>query len=111
MNTLLATVLIGLFGVLGTAKLAAIPAMRSAARHLGFSVGQYRMIGALELAGVAGLALGFTVTPIGVAAATGLTLLMLGAAAAHLRNRDPLPRVLLPLLVAATTATYLLTLP
>jgi hypothetical protein len=108
-NTLLATVLITLFGVLGVAKLAAVPAMRSAAHHLGFSVAQYRVIGAFELAGVAGVALGLLVTPIGVAAGIGLTLLMLGAAGAHLARRDTPPRVLLPLLVASVAVTYLLT--
>ncbi|MEJ3749606.1 DoxX family protein [Actinomycetes bacterium KLBMP 9797] len=110
MNILLGTILIVLFGVLGVAKLAALPAMRAAAHHLGFSVARYRVIGALELAGVAGVAIGFAAPPIGIAAGIGLILLMLGAAGAHLGHRDPLQRIVLPLLVAGVAVGYLLTL-
>ena len=41
----LAGVLIVAFTVLGTAKLAAVPAMRARAEHVGFSVSAYRWIG------------------------------------------------------------------
>ncbi len=109
MSLLLATILIALFGVLGVAKLAAVPAMRAAAHHLGFSIAQYRVIGALELAGVAGIALGLATPPIGVAAACGLTLLMLGAAGAHVAHRDGPTRVALPLAVAGIAVAYLQT--
>ena len=53
----LAVVLAVVFGVAGIAKISGAPVMRTAARHLGFSVDQYRVIGALELAGAVGLAL------------------------------------------------------
>lgn len=110
MNTVLTIALVAVFGVLGVAKLAAVPAMRAAARHLGFSVAAYRAIGALELAAAAGVALGPAASPIGIAAGIGLTLLMLGAAAAHLARRDHPARIALPLLVGATAFAYLLTL-
>ena len=50
---ILAGLLVIAVTVLGGAKLAAVPAMRSRAEHAGFSVAAYRRIGALEvLAGV-----------------------------------------------------------
>ena len=57
-----------------------------------------------------GVIAGFALPPLGIAAAIGLILLLLGAAAAHLKERDPLPRVLFPLLVAGITAVYLVTI-
>jgi hypothetical protein len=110
MNILLAIVLIGLFGALGVAKVAAVPAMRKKAHHLGFSVPSYRVIGVLELAGAAGVAIGLVAAPLGYAAAGGLVLLMLGAAGAHLVNRDGPRDIALPLLVGAVAVGYLLTL-
>jgi hypothetical protein len=107
-NTLFAIVLAALFGVLGVAKLAAVPAMRTAAHHLGFSVGQYRAIGALELAGAAGVALGPAVPAIGIAAGLGITLLMVSAAVAHVAHRDGPGRVAVALCVAGVAATYML---
>ena len=46
------------------------------------------MIGLLELAGVAGVLVGLRWAPIGVAAAIGLALLMLGAIVFHRRASD-----------------------
>jgi hypothetical protein len=56
--------------------------------HLGVSPIQWRGIGALELAGVAGVLIGLLWSPIGIAAAIGLILLSLGAVAFHLRASD-----------------------
>ncbi|PRX47476.1 DoxX-like protein [Prauserella shujinwangii] len=47
------------------------------------------VIGALELAAVAGLIAGFWFRPLALAASVGLVLLMIGAVAYHLRARDP----------------------
>ncbi|MFJ3623326.1 DoxX family protein [Streptomyces iakyrus] len=58
MTTVLAVTLSLVFLPLGLAKLAAVPSMRQAAAHLGMSVRLYRVVGALEVAGVAGLLLG-----------------------------------------------------
>ena len=49
---------------------------------------QWRVIGALELAGVAGVLAGLLWSPIGIAAAIGLALLSIGAVAFHLRASD-----------------------
>jgi len=56
--------------------------------HLGVKPVQWRMIGSLELAGVAGVLAGLAWAPIGVAAAVGLALLMLGAIGFHVRASD-----------------------
>jgi len=87
-TVVLAGVLVVAFGVLGSAKLAAAPAMRSRAEHVGFSVNAYRGIGALEILAVIGILVGVAIPLIGALAATGLVVLLGGAVAAHLRNRD-----------------------
>lgn len=110
MTTVLAVVLVVVFGVLGTAKLAAVPPMRTAAHHLGFTTDQYRFLGALELAGALGIVLGAVVAPVGIAAGVGLGLLMVGAVAAHVVRRDALPRVAPAVGVAGVAAAYVLTL-
>lgn len=104
--SIVAVVLAVVFGVLGTAKVAGAPVMRTAAHHLGFTVGQYRAIGALELAGALGLLAGLVVPVIGIAAAIGLCLLLLGAGIAHFGNRDGASRVAVPLVLVAVVAVY-----
>jgi hypothetical protein len=56
--------------------------------HLGVEPVQWRLIGLLELAGVAGVLVGLVWPPIGVAAAIGLALLVLGAIVFHVRASD-----------------------
>jgi hypothetical protein len=56
--------------------------------HLGIKPAQWRVIGLLELAGVAGVLAGLAWAPIGVAAAIGLALLVLGALVFHVRASD-----------------------
>jgi len=106
MTTVLAVVLSLVFLPLGLAKLAAAPFMRQAAAHIGMSVRLYRVVGALEVAGVVGVLAGLAWTPLGVAAATGLTLLTVAAAVAHLRHGDPLPRAVPAAVVALISLTY-----
>jgi len=76
------------FALLGSAKVAAVPAMRTRAEHVGFSVGSYRRIGVLELLGVTGLLVGLAVPQVGVLAAAGLLALLCGAVATHVRSGD-----------------------
>ncbi|MFE1196214.1 DoxX family protein [Streptomyces olivaceoviridis] len=54
---------------LGLAKTAAMPFMRQPAAHLGMPPDLHRVIGTLEIAAAAGLLLGLTSAPLGVAAA------------------------------------------
>jgi hypothetical protein len=87
------------FFALGSAKVLALAPLRARAAHLGFSTDAYRAIGALEIAGAAGVMLGLAVPPLGALAAAGLLLLLAGAVVAHLRNGDN-PRLLAPALLA-----------
>jgi uncharacterized membrane protein YphA (DoxX/SURF4 family) len=48
----------------------------------------WRLVGALEVVGALGLAAGFVVPVLGIAAAVGLALLMAGAIVTHARARD-----------------------
>jgi hypothetical protein len=99
-----------IFFLFGAAKLFALAPMRERATHAGFSVGAYRGIGALEIAGAAGLLLGLTVPVLGALASAGLLLLLAGALVTHVRNRD-LGRDLVPALVCAALVTgYLVAL-
>jgi hypothetical protein len=98
-----------LFVLLGVAKLLALPRMRALADHAGFSVAAYRGIGALEVAGAAGLLLGLAVPLLGFAAGAGLLLLLAGAVITHARNGDGFramaPAVVCAALVAGCLAT------
>jgi hypothetical protein len=63
----------------------------------------WRLIGALEVAGAIGLAVGLAVPVLGNAAAVGLSLNMAGAIGAHARTDDPrhaAPAALLLMLVS-----------
>ena len=97
-TTILAGVLVVAFTAAGAAKLAAVPAMRARAAHVGFSVAAYRRIGLLEILGVLGLLVGALLPVLGALAAAGLLLLLGGAMIAHLRSGDG-PRELAPALV------------
>jgi uncharacterized membrane protein YiaA len=82
--------------------------MRDRMTHLGVSTGLTRVIGALELAGIAGLLVGLFWWPLGVAAAVGLTLLLIGAAGYHLRAKDPVAVAVVPVVFAAASAALAL---
>lgn len=94
-----------LFVAGGSAKLAGVAAMRTDAEHFGFHCGIYRLIGAAEFAG------GLIVCTarlaqqplLGVVAATGLTALMFGTMAFHLKVTDSAVKAV-PAAVFALTA-------
>ncbi|MGW3248005.1 DoxX family protein [Streptomyces sp. NPDC001070] len=109
-TTVLAAVLAALFLLLGSAKLAAVPAMRQAAAHVGMTPTHYRLLGALEVAAAAGLLVGLRVTALGAAASVGLILLMAGAVVVHLRSGDPAARCLPAAVVGALAAVHLVLL-
>ncbi|NNN29228.1 DoxX family protein [Streptomyces sp. S3(2020)] len=98
------------FGALGLAKALAVPKMRELAAEAGFSVGAYRRVGLLELAGVAGVALGPAVPPLGGLAGAGLLLLLVGAAVVHLRKGDPVARLAPAVVCAVLVVGYLVAL-
>ncbi|MGO8966280.1 DoxX family protein [Mycobacterium sp.] len=80
--------LAALFGFAGVIKLAGVRQSLAIRDHLGVKPVQWRVIGALELAGVAGALAGLAWAPIGVAAAIGLALLILGAIVFHVHASD-----------------------
>ncbi|MFF4590913.1 DoxX family protein [Streptomyces sp. NPDC001388] len=108
--TVLAVLLAGIFLVLGSAKLATVPAMRQAAAHVGMTTTHYRLLGALEVAAAAGLLLGLRIIPLGAAASIGLLLLMAGAVVVHLRSGDPAARCLPAVIAGALAAAHLVLL-
>lgn len=102
-TTVLAGVLVVAFAGLGSAKLAAVPAMHARAEHVGYGIDVYRRIGALEILAVVGILVGVAVPVIGALAAMGLVLLLGGAVVVHLRNGDGF-RDLAPALVLGAVA-------
>ena len=109
-TSILAGLLVVAFAALGSAKLAAVPAMRVKAEHVGLSVSAYRRIGALEILAVAGLLVGAFAPLIGVLAAVGLLVLLGGAVLVHLRNGDGVREVVPAVVLGVVTLTYLLLL-
>lgn len=95
------------FTALGGAKILALAPMRDLAAEAGFSVGAYRVIGVLEVAGAAGVALGLLVPVLGALAGSGLLLLMAGAAITHGRKGDGLRGMTPALACAVLVACYL----
>ena len=66
--------------------------MLASASHFGIPWSSYRLIGVAELAAVAGVLAGLLWLPIGVAAASGMAVLLVGAADRPPAGRRPSPR-------------------
>ena len=99
-----------IFALLGLAKVFALTPMRALATEAGFSVGAYRGIGGLELAGAVGVALGPAVPLLGILAGAGLLLLLAGAVVTHVRNGDGLRKAAPALVCAVLVVAYLVVL-
>jgi DoxX-like family len=80
--------LAALLGFAGLIKVFGVKQSLTARDHFGVKPVQWRAIGALELAAVAGVLAGLAWWPIGVAAAVGAALLLLGAIGFHARASD-----------------------
>ncbi len=91
----------------GSAKLLAHPKMRRAAAHFGIPWSRYRLLGVAELAAAAGVLIGIWWPAVGVAAATGMILLLVGALVTHRRAGDPIKEAVPALLVLVITIAYL----
>jgi uncharacterized membrane protein YphA (DoxX/SURF4 family) len=70
------------------AKLLGHPKMRASAARFGIPWSRYRLIGVAELAAAAGVLAGVVSRPLGIAAAAGMAMLLVGALAAHRRAGD-----------------------
>ena len=88
-------------------KLTGQPRMRKSAAHFGIPWPRYRLIGAAELAAAAGILSGLWWHPLGVAAAAGTALLLLGALVTHGRAADSGKEMAPALLALAITLAYL----
>ena len=106
-TAILAGFLVVAFAALGSAKLAAVPAMRAKAAHVGFSVSAYRRIGLLEILAVLGLLVGAFIPLIGALAAAGLLMLLGGALVTHLRNGDGVREIAPALALGLVSLAYL----
>jgi hypothetical protein len=78
---------------LGGAKVLGVSQMADNARHLGYPLAAFKAVGAMEIGGAAGLLVGLYWPPLGIAASTGLLLLLAGAAASHLRAGDGIKEI------------------
>jgi uncharacterized membrane protein YphA (DoxX/SURF4 family) len=109
--TVIVTLLLAaLFMFSASIKLLGVSRSLAIRDHLGVKPLQWRLIGALELAGVAGVLIGLAWTPIAIAAAIGLALLSIGAIAFHIKASDRVvdmaPAVIGIALAAATAVLH-----
>ena len=88
-------------------KLAGNPKMRQSAAHFGIPWPRYRLIGIAELSAAAGILIGLWWHPLGVAAAAGMAVLLLGALITHRRAADGGKEMAPALLGLAITIAYL----
>jgi uncharacterized membrane protein YphA (DoxX/SURF4 family) len=88
-------------------KILGQPKMRQSAAHFGISWPRYRLIGVAELAAAAGVLIGLWWHPLGLAAAAGMALLLLGALITHRRAADNGKEMAPALLAIAITLAYL----
>jgi uncharacterized membrane protein YphA (DoxX/SURF4 family) len=88
-------------------KLLGHPKMRQSAAHFGIPWNRYQLIGAAELAAAAGILIGLWWHPLGVAAAAGMILLLLGAVSTHRQAADSGKEAAPALVTLAITLAYL----
>ena len=91
----------------GSAKLLGHPKMQKSAAHFGIPWHHYRLIGVAELAAAAGVLAGLWWHPLGVAAAAGMVVLLIGALITHRRALDTAKEMAPALLTLAITIAYL----
>ena len=107
MYTVLSILLAAACLVPASAKLLGHPKMQKSAAHFGIPWHHYRLIGIAELAAAAGVLAGLWWHPLGLAAAAGMTLLLLGALISHRRAADSGKEMAPALLALAITIAYL----
>jgi DoxX-like family len=91
-----------------SAKLAGASAVRESAAHFGIPWHRYRLISVPELAAAAGVLAGLWLHPLGIAAATGMAVLIAAALVAHRRASDDIKTMAPALVAAVITAAYLI---
>jgi uncharacterized membrane protein YphA (DoxX/SURF4 family) len=88
-------------------KLTGQPRMRKSAAHFGIPWPRYQLIGVTELAATAGILIGLWWHPLGLAAAAGMALLLIGAVITHRRAGDSTKEAAPALAALALTIAYL----
>jgi hypothetical protein len=88
-------------------KLTGQPRMRKSAAHFGIPWSRYRLIGAAELAAAAGILIGLWWHPLGLAAAAGMALLLVGAIIAHRKAADSVKDIAPAVVGLVLTLAYL----
>jgi DoxX-like family len=96
----ISVLLSAVFLATGTLKLIGTEWSMGHAERLGYLTRAWRGIGALEVAAALGLVVGLFVAALGVAAAAGSVLLMVGAVVSHLRVKDGPDHYVLPAVLA-----------
>jgi uncharacterized membrane protein YphA (DoxX/SURF4 family) len=91
----------------GAAKLMGQPKMRDSAARFGIPWHRYRLIGAAELAAAAGVLIGLWWHPLGVAAAAGMAVLLIGAVITHRRAEDSVKEMAPAVVALVITLAYL----
>ncbi|WP_165310790.1 DoxX family protein [Microbacterium protaetiae] len=110
-SDVLSGLLAAMFLFSGYRKLRVGEPLVAEADHLRIPVPAYRLIGVPEMLGAAGLIAGIWWPVLGMAAAAGLLLLLVGAIGSHLRVRDTLPRMLPALVLTIPTVAVLAVRP
>jgi len=107
--TAILSVLLALaFAQVGISKVStAADKMMAELGRLGLSIRLIRLIGVLEILGAAGLVIGLWIGPLGIAAAVGLVLLMIGAVIYHIKARDTAKKTMSPLILLLLSATVI----
>jgi hypothetical protein len=109
LTTVILSVLLALvFGPFGTFKVINHPKAAEASQHLGLSRGLTLTIGLLEISACAGFLIGLAWAPLGIAAATGSILLLIGATATLIKVHDPAPMVAFPAFLAVVSLITLI---
>jgi uncharacterized membrane protein YphA (DoxX/SURF4 family) len=107
MLTIVSLLLAALCLLPAAGKLLGHPKMRQSAEHFGIGWPRYRLIGVAELAAAAGILIGLWWHPLGLAAAAGMALLLLGALVTHRRAGDSAKEMASALVALAVTVAYL----
>jgi uncharacterized membrane protein YphA (DoxX/SURF4 family) len=88
-------------------KLTGQPRMRKSAADFGIPWSRYRLIGVAELAAAAGILTGLWWHPLGVAAAAGMAVLLVGAVVTHRKAADSVKEMAPALAGLVLTLAYL----
>jgi hypothetical protein len=91
----------------GLAKVVGQPRMRKAAAHFHIPWRGYQLIGVAELAAAGGVLAGPRRHGLGLAAASGMAVLLIGALASHRRAGDTFKETTPALAALAITAAYI----